>query len=74
VPTSVDLRFFGGGDGGVAGDVSRFSLRLRISTFFFRSFDELFFVLVVLIVFLHWFFFLLLLLNSLSREIKEIKL
>jgi hypothetical protein len=68
VPRSVDLLFFGGGDGGVAGDVSHFTLRLRDSTFFFCSFDELFFVLVV---FLYWFFFLLLLLNSLSRKIEK---
>jgi hypothetical protein len=46
VPRSVDLLFFGGGDGGVAGDVSHFTLRLRDSNFF-CSFDDLFFVLVV---------------------------
>jgi hypothetical protein len=46
VPRSVDLLFFGGGDGGVAGDVSHFTLRLRDSKFF-CSFDDLFFVLVV---------------------------
>jgi hypothetical protein len=46
VPRSVDLLFFGGGDGGVTGDVSHFTLRLRDSNFF-CSFDDLFFVLVV---------------------------
>jgi hypothetical protein len=40
----VDLQLV---DGGGAGDVPRFSLRLRDDSFFFLSLDELFFVLVV---------------------------
>jgi hypothetical protein len=54
VPRSVDLLFFGGGDGGVAGDVSHFTLRLRYSTFSVHltscfSF-WLFFILVFLLI------------------------